>query len=413
VDPVFRVQAFVNPAVGPSEKALNAVLVVGAHAPPSSPPGAGVALTIVLDRSGSMMMHLGALRQALETLMNRLPESMVVSLIAFSDEAHVLVEAAPCSEPQRKAVMRAARLLDTGGGTRMSGAFDAAIRQLEPWSSMPCRILFLTDGRNEEPGGTLERVLDRCRERGIEVRAWGLGAAWDEQQLCAIAERTGGQAEAIFKSRDLATAFRRAFVELESGVARLVRLSLSMPPPFSLQSVSQVYPMVLELPSDPIALGSIEYGHSRCLLLDIDVSALERAQLLVLRPQLTWIGMDGREASESYALEATPVRRDANDVEHPVVRHYRTQQALVRMVWEARTAMSHGDEQKATRLLGAVLEQGQAAPPLVAMLKGLLSSDAQGTLVLRRDDESQLQRKTMALQLTTALHQAHLEAASA
>jgi hypothetical protein len=76
------------------------------------------------------------------------------------------------------------------------------------------------------------------------VDAWGVGNGWEADQLRTIAHSTGGEADAIPDSRQLADAVGLLFSDVQSTKASNVQLVLNTPVGTQIKSVRQVYPSV-------------------------------------------------------------------------------------------------------------------------------------------------------------------------
>ena len=63
----------------------------------------------------------------------------------------------------------------------------------------------------------------------MRVDAWGVGSAWEADQLRTIAHSTGGEADVIPDARDLAAAVAELFADVQSTKASDVRLVLTTP----------------------------------------------------------------------------------------------------------------------------------------------------------------------------------------
>jgi Ca-activated chloride channel homolog len=208
-------------------RALPVVLLVGAIA------SLGVALAqfrvsktakppsvmLVLDASLSMNKNdvqpsrIAAAQDAAETFVEQLPESFLVGLVTFSDEAQVPVpptadhsRIAPALEDPRR-----------GSGTKIGDGLDASLGAIQSeWDAggtAPAAVVLLSDGR--DTGSTVDPMAAAGRAAGMEVPVYtvvlgqtsGPGAA-DAALLQQIAQTTGATSETAETATDLSSIYQ-------------------------------------------------------------------------------------------------------------------------------------------------------------------------------------------------------------
>jgi len=194
----------------------------------------------VLDVSASMEDYAGdstrvaLTRDAALATLRDLPSTWQLGLWAFSqglgpgDSDHL--ELAPVRElgeesggtTQRERLTDAVQRLPslTEGGT---GLYDTALAAYRSAASSydPQRfngVVLLTDGRNDDDGISLPRLLDALRSqrdpaRPLPLITIGIGPAADTSALRRIAEATGGQSHVVRDPRDLEAVFDDALLE--------------------------------------------------------------------------------------------------------------------------------------------------------------------------------------------------------
>jgi Ca-activated chloride channel homolog len=208
-------------------RALPVVLLIGAIA------SLGVALAqfrvsktakpptvmLVLDASLSMNKNdvqpsrIAAAQDAAETFVEQLPESFLVGLVTFSDEAQVPVpptadhsRIAPALEDPRR-----------GSGTKIGDGLDASLGAIQSeWDAggtAPAAVVLLSDGR--DTGSTVDPMAAAGRAAGMEVPVYtvvlgqtsGPGAA-DAALLQQIAQTTGATSETAETATDLSSIYQ-------------------------------------------------------------------------------------------------------------------------------------------------------------------------------------------------------------
>ena len=303
-----------------------------------------LALAVVLDSSYSMLQHLPKLRAALEALLRACKPEHVVSLISFSDEAKLLLKAAPNSTVQAKAGMRASRELNASGGTRMSKGIDLALRQLQSYADLDRRILFFTDGRNSEDSSQLQRVARACREQGVQVTAWGLGQDWEPEELLLLARSTGGEANCVFDAGELV----KAFLGVLRSSQRIEGIRLAYEPLRAgcrLKLATQVCPSLFSLnPESELELGFLESDRPTTFHLESGTGPLSPHSEPLLRLHVSYGWEGGRRCLPPAELAVAFVEGARP---HPYVTHFMQQKRAFELTDAARAAIEKGNHASA------------------------------------------------------------------
>ncbi|HET9495066.1 MAG TPA: vWA domain-containing protein [Chloroflexia bacterium] len=210
-----------------------------------------VFLGVVLDQSGSMEgSKLAAAKEALLRLLHQVPatENVVIHITLFSDEAEEFIRPMTGSELRRDMSNLARRIdnISAGGATSLGSGQRVVLRASRPYSQYERRVLMITDGKQEGtlPVSDAYEAARQLASAGIRVDAWGVGTAWEADQLRTIAHSTGGEADALPDAYELAEAVAELFTEVQSTAASNVQLVLNTPVGTRIRSVRQVYPSV-------------------------------------------------------------------------------------------------------------------------------------------------------------------------
>ncbi len=170
-------------------------------------------IMIVMDVSGSMMAddlrptRMDAAKQAARSLVEALPENMLVGVASFNIAASLN---APLTR-DHAVVKRAIDSLYANGGTAIGEGLAVALDQLatrpldDQGQPGPAIIVLLSDGASQA-GRPPAQVAERARSEGIKVYTVGVGqrgaapqlrtgqrVELDERTLEAIAQATDGQ----------------------------------------------------------------------------------------------------------------------------------------------------------------------------------------------------------------------------
>jgi len=180
-----------------AERGSQRHLCVDVVAPRRKPRGA-LSLGLVLDRSGSMAgAKLNLARQGAIRAVRSLGPDDRLSLVAYSDEAEVLLDAAAAEEPAKHAAERTLLDLWSGGNTDLCSGWLRGCEQvgLGLADGRLGRCLLLTDGLanlglTDRP--TIVGHAAELRRRGVTTSTLGVGRDFDELLLREMAEAGGG-----------------------------------------------------------------------------------------------------------------------------------------------------------------------------------------------------------------------------
>jgi uncharacterized protein YegL len=210
-----------------------------------------VFLGVVLDESGSMEgAKLQAAKDALLRLLRIVPptDNVVVHISLFSDITEELGPPMTGRDLARALPSMEQRIhsINAGGQTSLGGGLRVALRASSRFSEYERRVLMITDGRQEGsvPLSDAYEAASQLAHANIRIDAWGVGDAWEADQLRTIAHTTGGEADVIPDARQLADAVGDLFTDVQSTKASNVRLVLNTPIGTRIRSVRQVFPSV-------------------------------------------------------------------------------------------------------------------------------------------------------------------------
>ena len=156
-------------------------------------------LQVVLDRSGSMGGgRLGGARTALLSLVDRLEPTDNLGVVAFDDEATLVVPAGPLSD--KAAVKAAIAAVRRGGRTDLSAGYLRGLQEARRVAGPAgATVLLISDGHANAgivDSDRLGTVATSAHRHGVTTSTLGFGLGYDERLLAALAR--GGQGNELF-----------------------------------------------------------------------------------------------------------------------------------------------------------------------------------------------------------------------
>jgi len=168
--------------------------------------GAGVALVLVIDRSGSMTGEpLEMAKTACLATLAVLDDSDYLEVIAFDAKPLRAVRMQRAGR-EAKITSEVARI-QPGGGTEIFPSLDMAYKDLLSTSARKKHVVLLTDG-NADPEGLVE-IANAAFADGITLTTVGFGASLNETLLRSLADLGGGRYHAVREPSMLPRVFTR------------------------------------------------------------------------------------------------------------------------------------------------------------------------------------------------------------
>ncbi|MCA9516363.1 MAG: VWA domain-containing protein [Myxococcales bacterium] len=150
----------------------------------------GVALMLVIDRSGSMTgPKIELAKQAAIATLNVLQPNDKLGIIAFDSRPSELVKLQRASN--RYKITDSVSKLRSGGGTNVFAALDQAYNELVPEQAKVKHIILLTDGQSNRAG--ILELVSRSFEDKITISTVAVGMGADQELLKRIAEEGRGR----------------------------------------------------------------------------------------------------------------------------------------------------------------------------------------------------------------------------
>ncbi len=244
-----------------------------------APPAPPLNLSLVLDRSTSMTgERLDTARSSAVEIIRMLRPLDRFGVVTFSDKAELLIP----SDSQLTPTAAHSRLseIQTSGATEILKGLRAGMEEVRrgAGSGSIDHLILITDGRTYGDEQACLELADEAAHEGIEITAIGVGEAWNDIFLDALASKTGGQAVYIENLSTLNRLLKQKFRELGTVYADQISLAIDTAPGVMLQSAFRTSPAPTPLPGGTtLRLGSIFSGSSLSLLLQFVVSGIPEA----------------------------------------------------------------------------------------------------------------------------------------
>jgi len=180
---------------------------------------------VVLDRSTSMKGEkMDVLKTTAIQVLRNLRQQDILSVVAFSDRAEVVI---PASYHQDRSRLEARiQMIQPSGGTEILQGLEAGAKEVlrSHDSKRVNHIILLTDGQTYGDEQKCLQLASKLAERGIGISAMGVGEEWNDIFLDVLATRTGGSSAYLAKPQDIKNLLLEKFNALAQIYAEDVKL---------------------------------------------------------------------------------------------------------------------------------------------------------------------------------------------
>jgi len=237
-------------------------------------------LGVVLDRSTSMKgARLQQVKVAARYIVDQMGANDVLSVVAFSDRAEVLV---PGRRGIDKAVARTTiRNLRSGGGTELLQGLRLGLQEVGRWQTqgMQSHLILLTDGQTYGDDAECLEAARLAGQQGISLTLLGVGADWNDHLLEDMARLNGASSSSAYidSSSKIAKTFHDCVESLGNLFAQNLSLSLHFSEGVELREAYQVSPHIarLYLTDDCILLGSLEKAQPQAVMMEVLIDCFQ------------------------------------------------------------------------------------------------------------------------------------------
>jgi Ca-activated chloride channel homolog len=234
VEGKLRLDGRLGHGVLPGRQASETFLLVevGALAAAAVEARAPVNLAIVIDRSGSMKgQRLTNAVAAARGMLSRLRPDDTISLVAYDDQAELLVAPTTVDRIDRLGFERVLADMRGSGHTCISCGLDLARAQVRRRTGAINRILLLSDGVANRGLTTVPefRLLgDVARQEQTAVASIGVDLDYDERTLFAVSQASNGHHYFVEDPSGLPAVFEREAANLVGTVADRVDVDVEL-----------------------------------------------------------------------------------------------------------------------------------------------------------------------------------------
>jgi Ca-activated chloride channel homolog len=184
-------------------------------------------ICLVLDRSTSMQGDkLDVLKSAAIQILRSLRAEDILSVVAFSDRADVIVPAA--FDPDKRKQEGQIQMIQASGATEIYHGLETGLKEirrtLDP--SRVNHIILLTDGNTYGDEQKCLKLAEEAVAQNIGITGMGIGHEWNDIFLDALAGKTGGSSAYISKPEDIERLLVEKFKALGNTYAEDVMLEL-------------------------------------------------------------------------------------------------------------------------------------------------------------------------------------------
>ena len=354
---------------GGTEARISAVLRIKADAAEARE-RAPLALSIVLDTSGSMMTDnkMKQARDAVVEILRELRDDDLISLVRYASDSDVIQRLARVGDV-REALITHVQGLTASGGTNIPPALSQGMWTLGQASTGRVkRVVLVSDGLD---AGRFE--AERIARDGVEdrmtVSSLGIGLDFDPGYMGGVAEAGRGNFAFVKDGAALRTFLRREVEETAATTIEATEARLVLP-----EGVRFVRAIGAEARTEEdgrevtLRIGSLFAGDERRVVVELAANA-EAGEALAIGGEIGWSLVGGERTRVALAPLDVRGTADAREAELSVDRaafaEATSALASSRQI-EAAAALEQGDLQAAQRIvdenIGALKAAAEAAP---------------------------------------------------
>lgn len=316
-----------------------------------------VNLCLVIDCSTSMQGPLmDTVKATAIEIVRQLRPGDIISVVAFSDRANVIVPAG--KNQDRSRVETSIRMLQTSGGTEIFQGLEAGFKEAQRFSSDQYinHIVLITDGRTYGDETNCLQLAEKAPRSKITISGLGIGSKWNDIFLDQLTAKTGGSTSFVSRPKDVEKFLIEKYHDLNQSFAEHSRLNYRLEEYVELRDVFRLKPNAnpIEL-ANPLLLGAIPRHSSLELLLDILIKPLpkELKELNLLRGRLNFDLPSRPETNQSLRIELSrPTSQGTDPLAPPqAIIQALSHLTLYRIQERARNHVLEGNIKEATRAL--------------------------------------------------------------
>ncbi|MGI6294522.1 MAG: vWA domain-containing protein [Armatimonadota bacterium] len=231
-------------------------------------------LCLILDRSGSMEgPPMEYMKRACSYVVDLLEPTDVLSIVAFTDQAEVIMPARRVVNKQL--IKQHIDMLQVGNTTDLYGGIQLGSSQIASVSSPGYvnRALLFTDGEPTAGIKDFSSIVGQVAEqksRGITLTALGFGMDYNEELLASIAKRSGGNYYYITRPELIPEIFRKELETLMNVVARNVKMRVHTSRWVQVRQIYNKLPTFGHRSAE-VTLADLERGQTQTAIIELEL----------------------------------------------------------------------------------------------------------------------------------------------
>ncbi len=349
---------------------LYVILELGAPAEAREAPSPPLNVCLVLDRSTSMQGEkMDIVKAAAIQVMRNLRVQDILSVVAFSDRAEVII---PASYHEEKTRLEAKiQMIRPSGATEIYQGLETGVKEVMRSldSKRINHIILLTDGHTYGDEQQCLALASKLAEHGIGISGMGIGQEWNDIFLDVLSIRAGGSSAYMAQPQDIKRLLLEKFNALAQTYAEDVILDTKLVEGIELTYAFRLHPdpSPIALDENALHLGSILQDSSTEIIFEYMIypKAVKSESLTVLDGAL-------KVSIASQLMPVPPLRiqfkrpiTDSPETEPPPSKIVQALSRLMlyRMQERARKDIENGNIANATRqlqvLASNLLTQGE------------------------------------------------------
>jgi len=314
-------------------------------------------VALVLDRSTSMKGEkMDVVKATAIQVLRSLRPQDILSVVAFSDRAEVIIPAA--FHQERSRLEARIQMIQPAGATEIYQGLEAGVKEVmrSVDSKRINHMILLTDGHTYGDEQQCLALASKLAEKGIGVSSMGIGKEWNDIFLDVLSTRTGATSAYIAEPQDIKRLLLEKFNALAQTFAEDVTMEINPGEGIELSYAFRLQPDPAPIPLEgKLHLGSILQDTSTRIIFEYII------QPKAVKSDIVEF-LDGalKVSIASYPLPVPPLqmrlRRSVSDsieADTPPIEivHALPRLMLYRMQERARKEIENGNIDTATRQL--------------------------------------------------------------
>ncbi|MCZ2126318.1 MAG: VWA domain-containing protein [Anaerolineales bacterium] len=336
-------------------------------------------LCLVLDRSTSMQGDkMDTLKATAIQLIRSLRPQDVLSVVAFSDRAEVIVPASVSLDKRKQEGN--IQMIQPSGGTEIYQGLQAGFKEIMRGrgANRVNHIILLTDGETYGDEQNCLKIAEQAAAMNVGITGMGLGGEWNDIFLDSLASKTGGSSVYVSQPKDIERFLLEKFKALKNVYADETTLEFKEQEHIRLNFAFRIQPEVGQIEIDStLRLGPIPRDMPLQVLFEfvIESGALKKSNVPILDALLkVSVAADPNPAAPSRLRLTRPLEQSASDeAPPPQIVKALSRLTLYRMQERAQAAVQNGQFEEASRhlqnLATHLLAQGEHAVAKTALLE--------------------------------------------